>query len=167
MRPTIAVTSPRRPGGRRRRPIRTPNLPTTGVLGAIALAVVGVAILAGDAAGGPIRPPADQPGSSSAPPDPREPVLVRCATSCDAVARSIAAAGGVVTRVFPHLGGLAARLPREALGAVGSVAGPGAIGKDLDLRIPRLVDEAARRAPWLARTGDEERIVAEATAPLG
>ena len=162
MKPT--PTAPDAPAARARR----------AAAAALTAAVVLAALLAAPrqrAVAGPFSqtPPAEPgaPGPPAAAADGREPVLVRCSATCDDLAARIAAAGGVVTRRYLHIDGLAARLPRAALAEIGPFAGPGAISKDLVVHVPDAIDDLPMRAPALQRTGDEERITIESAAPIG
>jgi subtilisin family serine protease len=77
------------------------------------------------------------------------------------------AAAAVVTRRYLHIDGLAARLPRAVPAEIGALAGPGAISKNLVVRVPDAIDDLRMRAPALQRTGDEERITFESAASIG
>src|SRR5688572_22620984 len=66
-----------------------------------------------------------------------EPLIVRCARPCAAVARQVAAAGGSVVHVYQNVDAVAVRVPKGAVPSLVSLAGASAVAKDVTVPRPR------------------------------
>ena len=66
-----------------------------------------------------------------------EALIVQCTSPCAAVIAAVAAAGGVVTQQYENVDAVAVRVPKGAVPALVSVAGAGAVRKDIDIAPPR------------------------------
>lgn len=93
----------------------------------------------------------------------REKVLIRAAKPYTQLVARIEALGGSVTYQYTYVNGVAAEVPRAALGAIRELVGPEAITKDLVVPAPTSVDTRRGRE---ASTTDVAEITAEAAEVL-
>src|SRR5829696_2082779 len=66
-----------------------------------------------------------------------EALIVQCTRPCAAVTAAIVTAGGVITQRFDNVDAVAVRVPKDAVAALRSVAGPDAVRKDVIVASPR------------------------------
>jgi subtilisin family serine protease len=93
-----------------------------------------------------------------------EDVLIRTSPPYTAIVNAIQNRGGVVTHQFKYVGGIAARIPADAVSAIAAMVPAGAMSKDSIVELPS--DRDAMLSRGLARTGDENNISAVTESAL-